>query len=78
MSISDYIIGLAIGVVVALILVIVMHYTVFKNAKMTGAILFLLSAFLLSPPPQGAWIEIRKLRLCALIVIVAPSTGGVD
>lgn len=35
MSISDYIIGLAIGVVVALILVIVMHYTVFKNAKMT-------------------------------------------
>ena len=35
MSISDYIIGFAIGIVIALILVIVMHYTVFKNAKMT-------------------------------------------
>ncbi len=30
-----------------------------KNAKTAGAILFLLSAFLQSPPTQGAWIEMK-------------------
>lgn len=34
-----------------------------KNAKTAGAILFLLSAFLLSPPAQGAWIEMPEIML---------------
>ena len=47
-----------------------------KNAKMTGAILFLLSAFLLSPPAQGAWIEMICGRNGIEPYIMSPPAQG--